>query len=196
MKDSVCLFVFTAQADLRSVLRRTFAALFTFPTFLVKTLHYLFFYFLLYCLQENQKLQASQTEQQKLAINSSCHTLVVVVVSAGWSGVVGSRVGVSLLIGGSKLPAAFNASDERIPPSCATRFRVVGDVEGVHFYISGSTNSRIYSMNILLCWPNRTSGRKKKGLRRSEIQRQGQIFKRFLKFFAQIQSDSSFCRLK
>lgn len=61
-------------------------------------------------------------------------------------------------------------------------FEVVGDVEVVRFYISaptGSKNSRIYSMNILVCWPNRTSGRKKKCLWRSEIQRQGQIFKRF-----------------
>lgn len=109
---------------------------------MVKTLHYSF-YFLLYRLEENQKLLASQATDKDGATktNSSCHRMVVVVVvvSAGWSGVPGSGVGVSLLIGGSKLPAAFNASDERTPPSCTTRFRVVGDVEVVHFCISAPT---------------------------------------------------------
>lgn len=137
--------------------------------------------FLLFTLPTTRESEASgqpgqqiKTEQQKLATNSSCHTpvVVVVVVSAGSSGVLGFWVGVSLLIGGSKLPVAFSTSDERILPSCTTRFRVVGDVEVVHFCISfptGSKNIRIYSMNILLCWPNW----------RSEIQRQGEIFKGF-----------------
>lgn len=58
-RQTVVVFFFAAQADLRNVLRRTFTAPFTYPNFLVKTLHYSS-YFLLYQLQENQKLLASQ----------------------------------------------------------------------------------------------------------------------------------------